>query len=66
MSPEVMSTVYPDKPVTEEEWMREFKVSTRVAKHTEGLIKAGEIMEQWQSGRSTFIFQHIGSRLVTK
>ena len=66
MKPEVMSTVYPDKPLTEEEWMKEFKVSTRVAKHAEGLIKAGEIMRQWQDGQNTFIFQYIGDRIAIK
>lgn len=66
MKPEVMKTVYPDKPLSEEEWMKEFKVSTRVAKHTEGLIKAGEIMRQWQNGCHTFIFQYIGDRIAVK
>ena len=42
----IKSTVYPDKPLSQNEWMEEFKVSSAVNKY-EGRDRARQMMNQW-------------------
>lgn len=43
----IKSTVYPDKPLNENEWMKAYKIGTNVPKY-DGIDRARMIMEQWR------------------
>ena len=42
----IQSTVYPQKPLSEAEWLKEFKVGTNVPKY-DGIDRARMMMNQW-------------------
>lgn len=52
----IKSTVYPEHPLSQNEWMEKYRVSTRVNKH-DGLVRAKYIMEQWQEGKVESIWE---------
>ena len=62
----IQSTVYPDQAITEEEWMKEFKVASLVSKSPEGVDRAMWLMSQWQEGKAEFIFQDIADIITSK
>lgn len=62
----IQSTVYPDQPLTEVEWMKEFRVSIQVTKSPEGVDRARWLMSQWQEGKAEFIFQDIADIITSK
>lgn len=48
----ISSSVYPDNPLTEQEWFDTYRVSTRVPKY-DGVDRAKAIMQQWEEERVT-------------
>ena len=52
MSLKIRSTVYPEHPLTENEWMETYRVSTQVPRY-DGIDRAREIMKQWEEERVT-------------
>ena len=58
----IQSTVYPDKPLSESEWMKEFNVGKNVPKY-EGRDRARYMMNQWIRGGNEGGFKEVIKRL---
>ena len=59
----IKSTVYPDSPLSENEWMETFKVSSQVPRY-DGVDRAKAIMRQWEEDRvSTTIWREMADRI---
>lgn len=48
----ISHTVHPDQPLTQNEWMQQFRVASQVTKHEDGLSRAREMMRDWNMVRS--------------
>ena len=52
----ISKTTYPTKSISQNDWMKEFKVSSQV-KDQSGLDNARRIMWQWDEGRTESIWK---------
>jgi hypothetical protein len=59
----ISHTIYPDQPLTQNEWMEQFRVASQVTKYGEGLNRAREMMRDWNVVRSEE--QPVWLRLLT-
>jgi hypothetical protein len=58
----IQSTYYPSKPLTQDEWMKRYNVSSQVPKY-DGQERAKEIMEQWHNPNQT---ESIWKKVINK
>ena len=57
----ISHTYYPDRSLTQEEWMKEFKVASRVPKYKD--TRAKQIMDMWEDEDRGSLFQKTIARL---
>ena len=57
----ILRTYYPDQSLTQEEWMKEFKVASRVPKYYNNRTK--EIMDMWRDEDRGSLFQRTIARI---
>ena len=58
----ISHTVLPPVQLSEQEWMDTFKVSSQVPKY-DGVVRASEMMNQWQEGKTESIWKKVISKL---
>lgn len=57
----ISHTYCPDRVLSQEEWMKEFNVSSRVPKYEN--TRAKEIMSMWEDDNSESLFKKVIARL---
>lgn len=54
----IQSTVYPNQVLDQNEWMKEFKVSSQVPKY-DGVERARKMMAEWEENKTESLFKRI-------
>lgn len=62
----ISKTTYPPETLSQNDWMKEFKVSSKVNKY-DGIDRARAMMAQWEEGRTESTWKTFvkGIKLVT-